>query len=242
MTKSISLKSFSDRMRRIAVRLEDIHLTELFSFAELHSLLEASQSEIIKGYIENRIAQSKIDVEICDLGMLDIDSKGEPICRYASIRKLVNVTNWTTRTCQICRKAREEEAQIDAITGKKSKAREYGSLVVMAKKREVSEARISSLETDVGFYKRELGKRNNEVSHIPSLESKIQNQDQQIETLKASLDSKDTHITKLSEKLDHFRSYRIACPKGKGKTLGDCDICDDCFTCSVFAELRYSET
>lgn len=249
MTKEHTLKAFSVKMRTITFRPEQKHITPLFNFAGTHGLFDASQNEILKAYIEDRTALSKIDVEgLCDLGMLDIDSTGNPICRYAPIRKLVNVINWTTKTCEICRKARQETTHLETILGKKLRPKEYGSLLVMAQKREIDQATIKSLQKDATFHKRELGRLNNELYQqkrktlynteqpkiITSGKPKTANMIQ-IEKQENTIKSLKEKLRIATKKLEAWNTRQIPCP------LKDVDVpIEECFTtCKKFIDCPF---
>jgi hypothetical protein len=102
--------------------------------------------------------KQEIDLGICDLGMLEIDSRGQLRCRYLPIKRtLIDTTNLTLKTCETCRKAREEKAQLIAISGG-NKSKDQVLFATMQRQHERDQAIIVALESDKDFKKKELAK------------------------------------------------------------------------------------
>lgn len=165
MNKKHTVNKFSDAMNfRRGKKLFE----ELFKKYNIEGLTLQDKMLAFGEYIQSHngvekleTALPKIDVENCDLDTLDITST-KPRCRFVPIKKIIDTSDLTARTCEICKNIRQEMAQLENILGKKLRSKEYGSLIIMAKKREGDQAIISSLENDVIFFKRELDNKNDE--------------------------------------------------------------------------------
>jgi hypothetical protein len=212
-----------------------------------------SLSKQVRAYIENRISQDNLDLQICDLGALQIDSKGKPKCLYKPIQKLVDTKNWTEETCFFCKKVRLEMAQLENITGKEPKPKNHAPLVIIAKKLQTYKAKAESQERDIHFYKKELGLKGSNLSKVEELEKEVssiikqnealkEEKNSQLATLEAEKKSIKEEKNSLKEQLKKMLYIDINCPiENKKVPLIKClKTCQKWSDCPFYGSLVFS--
>jgi hypothetical protein len=150
--------------------------------------------------------QEVLDVSVCDLGMLEIDSKGELRCRYLAIKRtLIDTTNLTLKTCETCRKAREEKAQLITISGG-SKPKDQVLFATMQRQHEQDQATILALQSDNDFKKEELAKWENDFKRsekTTKLMDTIARQEARNQTKDANIEALNKKVKDLENQIEN---------------------------------------
>lgn len=145
----------------------------------------------------SKSSEEEIDVKICDMGLLGIDSKGNPICRMKN-NPYVKTVNWTPDTCEKCRRMREETFQIQMALGRKVTRKNISFSLAVGKKLATLEDENLAKKESEKFYKEEAESQGAEAHRLTQQIRLLSRDSNRLKVEK----TKNTRLTQKNEELE----------------------------------------